>query len=78
MRLIRKRGPGPRAKRHRMIREHASWLSKALRGPSRYPEIPTRPVRDGGFAGLMAHPAGRGLAEQWWDSALETMDGQAG
>jgi len=60
--------------RERMIREHARWLTQAVRRPGRYPRIPVRKVADGGFARLMASREGRAVADSWWFEALERVD----
>lgn len=59
----------------------ASWLTWALGRqdgdertvvePPVLPRIPVRRVDEGGFEELMRRPGGRGLAEAWWDEALE-------
>jgi hypothetical protein len=54
-----------------MRRYHSEWLTRALRRPSRYPRIPTRPVEDGGFSAMTATPAGRVWADQWWAETLQ-------
>lgn len=60
--------------RERMIREHAVWLTQAVRRPGRYPRIPVRKVSEGGFARLMARREGRAVADAWWLEALERVD----
>ena len=64
----------PLSTRERMIREHAQWLTRAVRRPRGYPRIPVRKVSEGGYAGLMASPNGRSIADGWWHSALERLD----
>jgi hypothetical protein len=54
------------------IRLHSRWLTRALR-TGRFPRIPTRrlyPDGSGGFAELLADPAGRAWTERWWREAL--------
>jgi hypothetical protein len=56
-----------------MRRRHSAWLTRAMRRPAAYyPRIPTRPVGEGGFAGLMATPGGRDWADQWWAETLQS------
>lgn len=57
--------------RRRMIRQHARWLTAALRGRKTAPRIPTRRVDEGGFARLMSTERGREVASQWWYDAIE-------
>jgi len=58
----------------RLIREHAQWLTRALRSGRPQPRIPVRKVADGGFVRLSRTREGRRIAEQWWFSAFESMD----
>ncbi len=53
---------------------HALWLTAALRSGLSVPEIPVRPVREGGFAPTMASPEGRAWAERWWSDTLSLSD----
>jgi len=53
-------------------RVHERWLERALRAPDRVPRIPVRRVADGGFARLLARPAGRLAAARWWDRVLSS------
>ena len=59
---------------HRLIAEHARWLTQALRSRRRYPQIPVRKVTEGGFARLMATQEGRRISEKWWYHTLEKLD----
>lgn len=61
--------PGEKARR-----EHSAWLTRALAGTRRYPEIPVRPVQDGGFDELRNRPNGLKLAARWWRMALRRVD----
>ena len=55
--------------------QHSVWLTKALGGGfGALPSIPRRRVADGGFASLMATPAGRQWAASWWGDAFEGLD----
>ena len=60
--------------RERMIREHGSWLTEALRTRRDVPEIPVRKVSEGGFAGLSATEEGRRFARLWWETTLQKVD----
>jgi hypothetical protein len=53
---------------------HSVWLTRALGRASAYPRIPTRPMAEGGFNGLMATRAGRAWAEEWWSDTLRSDD----
>jgi hypothetical protein len=55
-------------------RLHGEWLTRALADPMRYPRIPARPVRDGGFTQLVTHPRGRAWADGWWRDTLDLVD----
>ena len=55
-------------------RLHSAWLTRALAEPQRFPRIPARPVRDGGFTCLVAKPSGRAWADEWWTDTLESLD----
>ncbi|MFG0282785.1 MAG: hypothetical protein ACF8R7_00035 [Phycisphaerales bacterium JB039] len=55
-------------------RAHELWLEQALRTGRPDVRIPTRRVRDGGFAGLMSRPSGRHWARMWWTVALKRVD----
>ncbi len=55
-------------------RLHSSWLTRAIRAGVKMPRIPTRLVRDGGFAEVVSTPEGRAWADRWWAEALETPD----
>lgn len=55
-------------------RLHSAWLTRALAEPSRFPRIPARPVRDGGFRRLVATPRGRAWADGWWSDTFDTLD----
>lgn len=57
-----------------MRRRHSAWLTRALRRPGDYPRIPTRQVSEGGFSSMMATPAGREWAEEWWSDVLQMPD----
>ncbi len=57
--------------RRRMIRQHARWLTAALKGRKVAPRIPTRRVDEGGFARLMSTPRGRQAASEWWYDAID-------
>jgi hypothetical protein len=50
--------------------EHSAWLTHALQGSDRYPRIPARAVRCGGYDRMMARESGRWLAARWWAIAL--------
>lgn len=67
-------GHSGRSLAQRLIAQHARWLSRALRGKRRYPQIPCRKVSEGGFARLMATREGRKIAEGWWYHALDELD----
>jgi hypothetical protein len=57
-----------------MIREHSTWLSRAL-GRGRMPaRIPVRRVSEGGFRRLMASETGRRIAWDWWQATLDRLD----
>jgi len=60
----------------RARRVHSVWLTRALVTDAhlRAPRIPTRPVRDGGFTGLMSTEGGRTLARRWWGAAFREVD----
>jgi hypothetical protein len=66
--------PGPEDPGEKARREHSAWLTKALAGTRRYPEIPVRPVPEGGFDELRHRPNGMKLAERWWRMALRRVD----
>ena len=51
--------------------EHSAWLTHALRSGIRYPRIPAKPTREGGFERLMRLPTGPLHAERWWRVALD-------
>jgi hypothetical protein len=53
-------------------RVHERWLSQAMRRPESVPRIPVRRVADGGFARMMARPAGRRAIERWWRRVLSS------
>ena len=53
---------------------HERWLDRAIRSGKRYPTIPTRAVRDGGFSAVMGTPEGREDAARWWSGVLEVVD----
>lgn len=57
-----------------MRQRHSVWLTRALRRPSGYPRIPTRPVGEGGFSAMMASPGGKAWAEEWWADTLQSDD----
>lgn len=59
----------------RARRLHGAWLTRALADPRRrFPRIPTRPVRDGGFSAVTATPAGRAWATAWWAGAFDELE----
>jgi len=60
--------------RARMINDHATWLTEALRTRRHVPDIPVRKVSDGGFARLSSTPEGRRLARLWWEKTLQRLD----
>jgi hypothetical protein len=62
--------PGARARR-----EHAEWLTWALRSGNKFPRIPLRRAAVGGWDWLTATPHGRGLADRWWKAALRRVFG---
>lgn len=69
------RGDGEMSASDRMIREHSVWLTWALGrleegAEEEFPWIPTRPVAEGGFAGVTESAGGRLWADEWWDSAF--------
>jgi hypothetical protein len=57
-----------------MRSRHSIWLTQALRRSSGYPRIPTKPVGEGGFSGLMTTSSGRAWAEEWWADTLRSPD----
>ena len=57
-----------------MRRRHSVWLTRALQRPSRFPRIPVRAVAEGGFSSLVATPAGRAWADEWWSDTLQLED----
>ncbi|MCC7144964.1 MAG: hypothetical protein IT443_00810 [Phycisphaeraceae bacterium] len=56
-----------------MIEETNAFLTWALSQERHLPRIPTRPVAQGGFANLLAHPGARRLAARWWANALKAV-----
>ncbi len=62
----------------RAIREHSSWLTRAVAawksGQDTTPRIPVREVSEGGFSELVASPTGRAWADRWWESTLVGLD----
>lgn len=57
-----------------MRREHSAWLTDALLSRREYPQIPMRPVDDGGFDRLMQRPHGPDRAASWWAAAFQRID----
>ena len=55
-------------------RIHEAWLSRAVESGRAYPQIPLRPVSEGGFGPVVATPTGRAWAEGWWSEALGQVD----
>ncbi len=58
----------------RLRREHSAWLTRALASGRRYPRIPLRAERTGGFSFLRRLPSGNGQAATWWRLALGRID----
>jgi len=54
-----------------MRREHALWLTAAMRTGAPKLRIPVRRVDQGGFGPMLRRPTGRARAEAWWEGALE-------
>ena len=63
-----------RSAAERFRAEHSRFLSSAMMSGRRYPTIPTRRVRDGGFDAMMSRPTGPDRAERWWSAAMSRMD----
>lgn len=57
-----------------MRREHALWLTAAMRGTMPTPRIPVRRVDDGGFGPMLRRSTGRRRADAWWDAAFERVE----
>lgn len=55
-------------------REHARWLTAALRSGRAFPRIPVRRVDHGGYSFLARRAGGVERAQRWWRLALERVD----
>ena len=74
--VARARGRGdnrPRDARQKAIAETSAFLTWALAKERNLPQIPRRPVHQGGFSKLMDRPMAKVVVRHWWGRTLETL-----